>query len=75
MRSIGMTSGAESAAPAGVPTLKLRLSRGTAADTDDFDDCEVVLRCCHVEGLSPRVTCRRFAGECDPTTDAEWDGP
>lgn len=34
----------------------------TAADTDDLDDCEVVLRCCHVEGLSPRVTCRRFAG-------------
>src|SRR5690606_40007154 len=32
----------------------------TAADTDDFDDCEVVLRCCHVEGLSPRVTCRRL---------------
>ncbi len=24
----------------------------TAADTDDLDDCEVVLRCCHVEGLS-----------------------
>lgn len=34
----------------------------TAADTDDLDDCEVVLRCCHVEGLSPRVTCRRCAG-------------
>ena len=47
----------------------------TAADTDDFDDCEVVLRCCHVEGLSPRVTCRRLAGARDPTTDAEWDGP
>ncbi len=28
----------------------------TAADSDDLDDCEVVLRCCHVEGLSPRVT-------------------
>ena len=35
----------------------------TAADTDDLDDCEVVLRCCHVEGLSPRVTCRRLAGD------------
>ena len=33
----------------------------TAADADDLDDCEVVLRCCHVEGLSPRVTCRRSA--------------
>ncbi|BFO20735.1 hypothetical protein SHKM778_71230 [Streptomyces sp. KM77-8] len=50
----------------------------TAADTDDFDDCEVVLRCCHVEGLSPRVTCRPTAEALlprDPTTDAEWDGP
>ena len=33
-----------------------------AADADDLDDREVVLRCCHVEGLSPRVTCRRLAG-------------
>lgn len=28
----------------------------TAADSDDLDDCEVVLRCCHVEGLSPRIS-------------------
>ncbi len=42
----------------------------TAADADDLDDCEVVLRCCHVEGLSPRVTCRRRTG-VRTSTDAD----
>ncbi len=46
----------------------------TAADTDDLDDCEVVLRCCHVEGLSPRISRSARMPDQGRTDGCRWVG-